>query len=77
MAARSDRAPVRIGPAGELDLSTAPQLRREWDLTLIPGPAAVQRVFELTGTAERLPFVPAPARGPVPRSDPRCRGRWR
>jgi anti-anti-sigma factor len=26
-------------------------------LALIPGPSAVQRVFELTGTTEHLPFI--------------------
>ena len=29
-------------------------------LELIPGPRPVQRVFELTGTSERLPFVDRP-----------------
>jgi anti-anti-sigma factor len=30
---------------------------RGWRLKLIPGSGDVQRVFELTGTAQRLPFV--------------------
>jgi anti-anti-sigma factor len=30
---------------------------RGWRLKLIPGSDDVQRVFELTGTRERLPFV--------------------
>ena len=30
---------------------------RGWRLRLIPGPEEVQRVFELTGTLEQLPFV--------------------
>jgi anti-anti-sigma factor len=30
---------------------------RGWRLKLIPGSEDVQRVFELTGTVERLPFV--------------------
>jgi anti-anti-sigma factor len=30
---------------------------RGWTLKLIPGSEDVQRVFELTGTAERLPFA--------------------
>jgi len=32
-----------------------------FDLELIPGPPDVQRVFEITGTVETLPFVSAPA----------------
>jgi len=45
----------------------AKQEKRE--LTLIPGPAAVHRLFEITGTAERLPFVAAPVPDPVSRSE--------
>lgn len=30
-----------------------------WELTIIPGPRAVQRIFELTGTIDRLPFATA------------------
>ena len=33
--------------------------RDGFSLSLVPGPPAVQRVFELTGTAARLPFVDA------------------
>jgi len=32
----------------------------EWELRLIQGPARVQRVFELAGLRDRLPFVEAP-----------------
>lgn len=32
--------------------------REEWSLVVVPGPAAVQRVFELTGTEQILNFVP-------------------
>ena len=48
--------------------STALRLIIVWDaksradginLSLIPGPAAVQRLFDLTGTTARLSFVPA------------------
>lgn len=39
--------------------------REKRELTLIPGPAAVQRMFEITGTAELLPFVAAPVPDPV------------
>lgn len=28
-----------------------------WQLAIIPGPPAVQRVFEITGLIDRLPFV--------------------
>jgi len=42
----------------------------EWELRLIQGPARVQRVFELAGVREALPFVeapppPTPARHPL------------
>ena len=33
-----------------------------WELTIIPGPRAVQRIFELTGTIDRLPFATANGR---------------
>ena len=29
-----------------------------WQLEIIPGPRAVQRIFEITGTIDRLPFIP-------------------
>lgn len=92
-----ERDCVRVRPAGELDVSTVPDLRDElaelrragfkrlildlskleyidstglrlvlhldaearqdgFELRLVPGGAAVQRVFELTDTAGRLPF---------------------
>jgi anti-sigma B factor antagonist len=28
-----------------------------WQLAIIPGPRAVQRIFEITGVTDRLPFV--------------------
>jgi anti-sigma B factor antagonist len=31
----------------------------EWELQLIPGPAHVQRVFELAGLRDALPFISA------------------
>jgi anti-anti-sigma factor len=31
--------------------------RDGWELSVIRGPRAVRRVFELTGTAGRLPFT--------------------
>ena len=37
---------------------------RGFDLELIRGPRQVQRVFELTGLEDRLPFVDAPEREP-------------
>jgi len=42
--------------------------RRDCKLVVIPGPAQVQRLFEVTGLLERLPFQREPARiepGPV------------
>ena len=94
-----ERAAVRVCPAGDLDLATAPVLQGElalrdagfdriildlsalefmdstglrlvlaldaearrdgFTLSLVRGSAAVQRVFELTGTAGALPFVDA------------------
>jgi anti-sigma B factor antagonist len=33
-----------------------------WELTLIPGPRAVQRIFEITCTIDRLPFAAANGR---------------
>ncbi len=34
------------------------EARRDgFSLQLVPGPAPVQRVFELTGMTERLPFI--------------------
>ena len=95
-----ERDCVRVRPAGELDVSTVPDLRDElvelrragfkrlildlskleyidstglrlvlhldaearqdgFELRLVPGGAAVQRVFELTDTADRLPFTDA------------------
>ncbi len=32
--------------------------RDGFELAVVPGPPAVQRVFELTGATELLPFVP-------------------
>jgi anti-anti-sigma factor len=37
--------------------SYAEARRDSHTLALIPGPRAVQRVFELTGTSEQLPFI--------------------
>jgi anti-sigma B factor antagonist len=95
-----ERAAVRVRPAGELDMASAPALEVEitalrdagfkqivldlrelefmdssglqlllaldaearqdgFNLSLVRGPAAVQRVFELTGMAGALPFVDA------------------
>lgn len=36
------------------------------ELTIIPGPRAVQRIFEITGTIDRLPFATANGRAPSP-----------
>jgi len=30
-----------------------------WQFSIVPGPHAVQRLFEITGTIEKLPFTPA------------------
>ena len=95
-----ERDCVRVRPAGDLDMSTVPELRDElmelrragfrrmvldlselefidstglrlvlrldaesredgFKLRLVPGGAAIQRVFELTGTAGMLPFTDA------------------
>lgn len=105
---RPDRNVVRLEPEGELDLATAPLVRREaaelvmagfarlvidlrglefidcsgvrllleldaaaradgWRLTLIPGRDAVQRVFALTNTLDRLSFTSADGLGARPR----------
>jgi anti-sigma B factor antagonist len=43
-----------------LILETAAAARAaEWELRLIPGPARVQRVFELAGVRDALPFIRA------------------
>lgn len=42
-------------------------------LAIIPGPRAVQRVFEITGVAERLPFIAPQPRAREPR-DPAAPG---
>jgi anti-sigma B factor antagonist len=34
----------------------AESTRDGWNLSVIPGPSVVQRIFQLTGTEERLPF---------------------
>jgi anti-anti-sigma factor len=48
--------------------------RASWKLTIIPGPSAVRRVFEMTGTLETLPFIDsdddAPPELPGPRWEP-------
>ena len=31
--------------------------RERWELAIIPGPRAVQRTFDITGTTDRLPFI--------------------
>ncbi|MFL5820498.1 MAG: anti-sigma factor antagonist [Solirubrobacteraceae bacterium] len=41
----------------------AESTRDGWNLALIPGSRAVQRIFELTGTQERLPFRSPRANG--------------
>jgi anti-sigma B factor antagonist len=40
--------------------------RDGWDLSLIPGSSVVQRIFQLTGTEERLPFRGPPMNGKHP-----------
>lgn len=96
----AERDCVRVRPAGDLDMSTVPDLRDEvtelrragfrllvldlskldfidstglrlvlsldaesrqdgFELRLVQGGAAIQRVFELTGTAGLLPFTDA------------------
>jgi anti-sigma B factor antagonist len=48
-------------------LTAQAQARHDnWELTIIPGPRAVQRIFEITGTINRLPFATADCRA-VPR----------
>lgn len=43
------------------------QARRDnWELTIIPGARAVQRIFEITSTIDRLPFAAANGRAPTP-----------
>jgi anti-anti-sigma regulatory factor len=42
-----------------LILSLAAEARQDgFSITLVTGSAAVQRIFDLTGTATLLPFVP-------------------
>jgi len=43
----------------------ADSTRDGWNLSLIPGASVVQRVFQMTGTEERLPFK-GDAREPKP-----------
>jgi anti-sigma B factor antagonist len=38
----------------------AESTRDGWTLSVIPGPSAVRRIFQLTGTEERLPFKGLP-----------------
>lgn len=38
-----------------------------WQLSIVRGPAHVQRLFELTGTLDRLPFVPTATDGVISR----------
>lgn len=40
--------------------------RDGWELSLIPGPRAVQRVFEITGTIDRLRFHAVNRHGAAP-----------
>lgn len=37
-----------------------------WELTIIPGPRAVQRMFEITGTIDRLTFATTNGRPAAP-----------
>lgn len=37
-----------------------------WELTIIPGSRAVQRIFEITATIDRLPFATANGRTATP-----------
>jgi anti-sigma B factor antagonist len=37
--------------------ASADAARDGWDLGLLAGPSAVQRVFTITGTEDRLPFL--------------------
>ena len=39
-----------------------------WELTIIPGPRAVQRIFEITCTIDRLPFATANYRAASPQA---------
>ena len=41
----------------------AESTRERWSLSLIPGSSVVQRIFQATGTQERLPFTSARANG--------------
>ena len=40
--------------------------RDNWELRIIPGPRAVQRIFEVTGTIDLLPFTTANGRAALP-----------
>jgi anti-sigma B factor antagonist len=110
---RPDRDVVYVAPTGELDMATAPRMRRQvdelvaagftelvidlrgidfidcsglqlllaldadargdgWNLTIVEGHDAIQRLFTLTDTADTLPFTSADGLRPRPRStDPR------
>jgi anti-sigma B factor antagonist len=50
-----------VAGVGLLLALTAGALRDGWSLSLIPGPRVLQRIFALTDTLERLPFVAARA----------------
>ena len=48
----------------------ADSTRDGWNLSLIPGSTVVQRIFQLTGTEERLPFRSPRANGRRPEPVP-------
>jgi anti-anti-sigma factor len=70
----SDRIELDLGEVSFLDsmglrllLRLDEDARRDGtQLRLLPGPPGVQRVFEVTGTLDRLPFADRPARGRPP-----------
>jgi hypothetical protein len=54
---RPDRRRVLIVPHGELDLDTVPVVATR--ITVIDGPPAVRRIFDLTSAREMLTFETA------------------
>ncbi len=57
--------PDSTGLHARLDAHAQAQ-QENWELTIIPGPRAVRRIFEITSTIDRLPFATANGRAATP-----------
>jgi anti-sigma B factor antagonist len=56
---------IDVAGLGALLALTAQARRDGWRLSLIQGPSAVRRLFELTGTLHALPFTLPPSAAAV------------